>query len=54
MKTDGKEGDRGETGVRVLVKVLGLPPSFLRHTGVWFTSPSLAMHLGPNGERCGD
>lgn len=42
IKTDGK----GDKGVRVLVKVLGPLPSFLRHTGVWISSPSLAKHLG--------
>lgn len=46
--------EKMETGVRALVRVLGLPPPFPQHTGVWFTSPSLAMHLGPNGERCRD
>lgn len=46
--------ENGATGVRALVKVLGLPPASPQHTGVWITSPSLAAHLGPNGERCRD
>lgn len=50
METDGKEGNRGEG----ISQGAGPPAFFLQHTGVWFTSPSLAMHLGPNGERCQD
>lgn len=50
METDGKEGDRGEG----ISQGAGPPASITQHTGVWFTSPSLAMHLGPNGERCQD
>lgn len=47
METDGKEGNRGEG----ISQGVGPPASFPQHTGVWFTSPSLAMHLGSNGER---
>lgn len=47
METDGKDGNRGEG----ISQGAGPPASFLQHTGVWFTSPSLAMHLGLNGER---
>lgn len=50
METDGKEGSRGEG----ISQGAGPPASFPLHTGVWFTSPSLAMHLGPNGGRCQD
>lgn len=45
-----KRGNRGEG----ISQGAGPPASLLQHTGVWFTSNSLAMHLGPNGERCQD
>lgn len=50
METDGEEGSRGEG----ISQGAGPPASSPQHTGVWFTSPSLAMRLGPNGERCQD
>lgn len=43
----GKEGSVGEG----ISQVAGSPAFLPQHTGVCFTCSSLAMHLGPNGER---
>lgn len=43
----GKEGSVGEG----IIQVAGSPAFLPQHTGVCFTCSSLAMHLGPNGER---
>ncbi|KAK9524677.1 hypothetical protein VZT92_017048 [Zoarces viviparus] len=50
-KEGWRQMENGATGVSALVKVPGLPPPSRSTQVCGSPAPSLAMHLGPNGEK---